>query len=305
MTLLSLEHLSSADARKLLLAAVWALLPHTEDDAPPPPVVEERLHALRQEISERAGIHDPPTTAEIAAILKLVADEMYDLSLRGIDQDRVRRSVGQRGLLRPDLYRLRFGEEFDQLTGPLSGVTKPVVVEVLTSPDQVQHLLTTPKPGNQPAISWYAKVFAEGGQDRYTLLTETTRRGDEQAVGHVWRVYHSDVVLREAVSPLEVLERFVDVYGLLFRVPNERDAKKLRLYGAFTIPGAPFRGPLNVRRFFRVSAPPDQAFVGTSNYHVSDLGVLQYAVAYFIDASRYQRDLVRHGVASVLAGPHI
>jgi hypothetical protein len=296
MTLLrTLEGLPPPEAERALLDLAFRFLP--EPQGPSTAAATSRESLLLQEIGQRLGV-DPGDRSRqtVAKVLKLLADELYGITLQGVDEASVRGRVGQRGLLPPDLYRVDFTPEFDELWAPLSGVSKREIADVVSAPDQVEHVLRVADPGTQLALSWCTKyVGAPQVNAAFTLLVESRRQADEHYVTAVWRVYHSEVSRSEGLSPLATLRRFLSVYGIPFRVPNSSMETLLLMYDAFLIPGGQPTGPQSLMQFFTLGRRSDH-IVGSQEFRVSPLGALQIAIAYFVDAGKYQDHLRQHGV---------
>jgi hypothetical protein len=289
----TLKNLSIDDEERVLAALIQWFLPQPRDEEPEtlPSDLKALQHSALAEIQANLSI-DPADQSAMtkAKILEFLAKEMSGPVVRGTRGEQAKRRLGQRGDLRPDFYKIEFGDSFHE--AEKRGIRKSHVEDALRHPDEVQHLLPEriQKEGF-PAVSLYAKNHGEQrSADQFTLLVQTTREGYTQRVDSTWRVYHSDVNLSQAHEPLDLLRAFVEVYGLYCRVGNSAPAKFF-LYEAF--PLTPGQRPTEI---LKIDVPQGVFFETSSLIRVSSLGVIEVAIAYVIDMVRYMNDLRKHGV---------
>jgi hypothetical protein len=123
----------------------------------------------------------------------------------------------------------------------------------------------------------------------FTLLVVSTRRGDKQIVNDAFRVYHNDVTISPGSTPMDVLRSFVRTYGYPLAI-GASPSEKFFLDQVFQIESN--------KALVNVDAPRDSGsdVKATSLVRVSNLGVVEVALAYAIDISRYRETLERLGV---------
>jgi len=290
----ALQSYDPPEAERILAGLTQRFLPDPGID-PPPALDIEQVKVYEQVMGEiRQRLHLPATDESREAktkVLQYLNTAMTELILRSANIPTIKARLGQRGDLRPDSYKVKFGDSFDNGAGK-RGIRRAHVESALRAPDAVEHLLRELLPDAMyPAFSLYLKHQGETGVHAFSLLVMTQREGDTQSVETAWRVYHADVDLSQARSPLEVLRAFTEVYGMEFQVGDSPFAKFF-LYSTVpwddktdtTFIGG--RGPMENRIFEQhVIVRVDKS---------SRLIVV--SLAYAIDIGRYTNDLRRHGV---------
>jgi hypothetical protein len=87
-------------------------------------------------------------------------------------------------------------------------------------------------------------------------------------------------------EPLSVLERFVDEFGLPMTLPG-RPPRRFIVYDSLPFGGA----TLDPTALLAIENPEKSSVLGTTMIRVSSLGVLEIAVAFYIDIRRYKQFL--------------
>lgn len=289
----SLKNLSSERIEQVLASLIQRFLPQPRDEEPEalPNDLKELQDSVLAEIQGNLKIEpsDHSTTAK-AKILEFLTKEMSEPVVGGARGEQAKIRLGQRGDLRPDFYKIEFGDSFRE--AEKRGIKKSHVEDALRHPDEVQHLIPERiRAEGFPAVSLYTRHHGhQRSTDRFTLLVQTMREGYTQRISSTWRVYHSDVNLSQAHEPLDMLRAFVDVYGLYCRVGTSVPAKFF-FYEAF--PLVPGQRPTEMLKF---DAPQEALFDSSFLVRVSPLGVIEVAIAYVIDLGRYMSDLRKHNV---------
>ncbi|MDO8445008.1 MAG: hypothetical protein Q7T53_02715 [Deltaproteobacteria bacterium] len=286
-----LKNIESDQAERTLAALVKHLTPQpTEGD-----VGEVPLHPLEatllDEIRQRAKVSAGDLSQEAKAkLLEIIVKEISQPVLGSTRAIEAKARLGMRGDLRPDLYQIKFGDSFKE--DEKRGVRRSHVEETIHHPDKVEHLLPNRfTDAEMPSLSLYAKTMGKhASNDIFTLIVQTQRQADKQLVSSVWRVYHSDVDLSHASSPLGVLKAFVSVYAMDFYI-GDKTPRHFLLYDTFNLPhsGHPFK-------MIEVHNPGNDNFVSSFMFRISPLAVAEVAIAYVINTTRYIRDLRKHNV---------
>lgn len=291
----TLKHLSRKDATRLLASASVAVLPTPDDrtsDVSPTPNNAELLDEIRQHL--RIEARDQSPTA-IARIHDFLFDQLAQESLRGQRASQARYSLGFRGDLPPARYDVTFTDLFKQHSAHL-GVRRRYVDEVLQDPDMVDHLPKRLESRHFDPVSLYWRARRDG-PDPESLLVISARSGFTQKVFWAWRIFHSDVDLRAAASPFDIFRAFLSVYGVDVIVA---DTHRSRLFvdAVFSIPPT-FRPRPGIYGFFNATTREGSGEAGYTGayFNVSPLGVIEIAIAFALDVSRYAADLRKHGLA--------
>jgi hypothetical protein len=289
----TLKNRNQKDVERVLASVTQRLLPQPRDELLN--VEAEELRELQDsillEIRDRLKLSTTKETPESQTkILDFLFKEMSAPVTSGKRGEQARARLGQRGELRPDLYHIKLGDFHRELEK--RGVKRSHIEDALRRPHEVQHLLPDKIRSREfPALSLYIKHHGDlHSPERFTLLVQAQREGDRLTINSAWRLYHTDVDLSRAHEPVDMLRAFVDVYGLYCRVGNSAPAKFF-LYEEF-----PLASGQRATEIIRSDSPPNVAFEASSLIQVSDLGVIEVAVAYIINMSQYTSDLRKHNV---------
>lgn len=143
-------------------------------------------------------------------VLNFIGREIRELALNSSHISSARKRLGQKGILPPNAYKVKFSQEFHDICEPL-GITKKEVTLAINSPDMYEHFVPEVQESAQ-AISLYVK-FIPNGADPYSLLVDAFRVGDILSVHFAIRAYHSDIDVTSIAKPTDLLRGFTDIYG--------------------------------------------------------------------------------------------
>lgn len=277
----SLDYLSSeAEDDKQNIASYYELFQKTWNDPS-----DVRLLAV-EEIIKSLNLKGIDQFHELKAkLLAFVGNEIRALALESKDISKARKRLGQKGMLSPKAYQVKFAQEFFKFCIPL-GVTKNEVVQSIGSPDMFEHFL--PEIEDCPeAISLYTKMF-KNGADPYTLMVDSRRVGDELNVHFAARVYHSDVDLLAVNSAMDILQAFTDKYGWEITLGSQKG----KLIKNFILNGA---------KFFQIETmhPVGKKTVYRYSFRRLTDDRIEFSIAYGVDIDLYAEALRSHGVAAV------
>lgn len=283
-TLDAIKGLPQGEAERRLASAIEFLLPKPGEEVTTDETTSELLTQVRQRIHR--GRKD--VRVESNKVFEFLFNELKDVVID--DESRVRARLGQRGELPLYLYRAQFQPSFRD--AQKLGIRRAHVEAALARPDAVQHVKPPLKdPRNFPSISLYAKYQNGNRFNAHALIVETERRGDTQLVETAWRVYPSEVDVSKAESPLDVLHAFIDTYGLEFRV-GDGEKTKWVYYQTFTLP--PGQEKTQVLKFENPGLVSHTGHAIVSIDKTSRL--VEVALAYVVNLSKYSVDLKKHGV---------
>jgi len=307
----SLKHHSPRERERILSRVVLSLMPDPELDPQSTISVENQL--IHQRILEEI---QPSGTANKLGLFQRLSREISIATFSQVRKDDVKARLGQKGLLRQDLYKIELSEGFKKGTTRF-GISLTDAEEALRRPEAVEHLLPDhfDQSGNQPSFTLILKTpRVKRRNDAFTLLVLSKREGTVQTVLAAWRVYHSDINISAPLRPLGVLIAFADRYGFPITVGSK--TANFILYEKISVKGAlseMIKGPSGIKMslnqftqqiqfsvdpgvslncqthlFVRVTKSPPIQIDGT---------VLEVALAFIVDLERYAADLRRHGVA--------
>lgn len=288
------------EAQKLLTSATELFLPRPEDKLPSSDVPADTralIDDLLAEIRRIAKLRPADDSARArTVILSHLSKAMADQTLDNARVNEIKARLGQRGELPATLYRLQFRDSLRE--AEKRGIKRSHIEDVVYARDSmVEHLLPDQiQVGGYPAVSIYGKTYGETrSRDRFTLLVLTNRANDVQVFDAAWRVYHSDVDVSKVSSLLDLLRAFVGVYGLdisLSDLPRER----FIFYKTFQT--APSPKPTKLIQVF-ADITPMPNFEVSSFFRYDPNGLMEVAIAFAINLTRYKEDQRRHGVKVV------
>ena len=289
-----LESLNREEVAQALAATTHALSPspdvalRTESPSVPLELISRVVRELKQHLHLREDDNSPRAQAKMFGLLSKIISEQF---LADNDAD-VRRRLGRRGDLAPADYSIRLDEGTERVAQQF-GIRKKQIMEVLQRPHKVEHLLPEKvEAGDAPAVSLYLRqIGVPHTRDSHYLLVQTWRRYDEQEVVAAFQVFHQEVAVELDASPLKALQRFVDVYGLPFKMGSV-EVEKFVLHEIRPLPVDKF----DLNKLIHVETPNDERYAIYGLVRESDLGALEVAVAYAVNLNAYADDLRRHGV---------
>jgi hypothetical protein len=240
---------------------------------------DARLMALG-EIYKQLGLNVAEYSNEYQArILRYIGHEIRTLSLDTGRIAAVRKRLGQKGVLAPNAYNIKFAKEFKDVCESF-GFTENEMRQGIAAPDMVQHFIPEVQ-DNTEAISLYVKTIPNG-KDPYSLLIDTLRKGDEVIVHFALRVYHSDVEVSGISNPTELLKAFTDKFGADISINGEKG--KLILYKKINAGESEIKVEYGVNSIVRLSQRK------MSN------GEAEVSISYGVNTKEYVNSLISHGV---------
>ena len=193
----------TADQRALLLARIaQRYLPNPGID--PQPEISPDDAALQERVLEEIKAHlriaseEEPDAQK--ALINYLSEGMSRAVLENADLKAIEYRLGQRGTLPISSYKVKFDDDLKK-----SGVTTKRVQDAIYKADQIQHLHYSEPEQPDKNLSLFLKHHLSSDQDSYTLLVLGRRQGSVIHVFEAWRVYHSEVDLSSARTPLDFL----------------------------------------------------------------------------------------------------
>ncbi len=191
----------TADQRALLLARIaQRYLPNPGIDpeiSPDDAAIQERI---LEEIKAHLRIASEEEPDAQKALINYLSEGMSRAVLENIDLKAIEYRLGQRGALPIRSYKMKFDDDLKK-----SGVTTQRVQDAIYKADQIQHLHYSEPEQPDKNLSLFLKHHRSSDHDSYTLLVLGRRQGSVIHVFEAWRVYHSEVDLSSARTPLDFL----------------------------------------------------------------------------------------------------
>ncbi len=289
-----LKELGQSEAQILMSTTALSLLPDPGIVEPIEidPIQAKGQQDLLNQIKTHLKIQIEELTEETKiAVLEFIEKEISNQILDKKKEKAARARIGDRGDLRPDLYQVKFSQLFKD-TSEKRGIRKHHVEETLMSPDAVQHLTPPKDHENQKQLfSIYSKTFPDqGSSDPYTMLVMAQRKGYIQVVFSAWRIYHSDVDLSGTKTPLDILKGFAETYGIPFSVGGS-DKSMFKLFQKIEIPEGQSGTDI-----FAYEQQKNRKHEIQFLFKKTSSKEIEVSIAFVIDISKYEQDLVKHGV---------
>lgn len=286
----SLKHLPRDEAERVLSSFANTLLPSPEERpvAFPDPALAQHL---LQELSRRAEVTHIKNPSEVRGrVFSVLAQELSGYALQSANLDEIKTRLGNRGELRSDYYKIEMPPSIRVLQK--RGIRPSHIERAIRQPSAVEHFSQSGfDPQGEQLLSMFAKIIGSPADARaFTLLVETRRKGATQMVLTAWRIYHSDIKWPARVTPLLILQAFVEAFGLRFQVGGAPETKFL-LYQR--IPVAKNRESTNL---IAITNPERHDFAVQNLLKINSDGYVEVAIAYVIDMTAYGAALNRHGV---------
>ncbi|HLP97998.1 MAG TPA: hypothetical protein VK149_06100 [Sideroxyarcus sp.] len=233
------------------------------------------------EILQKLKLENAEYSPEVQSkLLDYLGREIRSLAIESGDIAKIRKRLGQKGVLPPQSYKVAFTEEFLENCAQFD-VTKKEVTESVHFPDMAKHFFPEVTNKDAEAISLYAKTYSKSS-DPYSLLVDTRRVNDSVYVHFALKIYHSDIDIEGVNDPIGLLKAFTEKFGAEFSL-NEQSGK-LILYTQ-----------LDRLESFRVRMPviAEDVIVRMSRRRLAD-GGNEISIAYGVAKKPYIESITRH-----------
>jgi hypothetical protein len=291
----TLSQLPVETQKDALASATKSLLPQPRETDQQSPALIGPLELSQQvvnEIKDRLKIPLESDSPEAKAKVLAYISKLLSSLLRGDDPSAVKGRLGQRGDLAPRDYKIIYPADFFNFQQGLA-IRRNHVEEALSNPTAVQHLssdIRDRSPDVFPNLSFYAKMHVDHRGAPFSLLVKTFRDKAVQHVYSAWRIYHADIAMPEAYSPLGIFEAFVFKYGEELLLGGKRMGKLL-FYKV--LPGVSFAEMDGMT----AEQPGNPLLTVQLNWTTHKTSNTTYVTfAYSINLARYCADLMLHGI---------
>jgi hypothetical protein len=280
----TLKHHQPSEIATILAAITLSL--SSEAETPVGSSIDDDLRrGVLSEIFQKLHISETAQSeAEKAKLYKFLTKEMGNAVLSTANTDEIKKQVGQRGDLRPDLYEIEIPQDVRTKASERS-ITISEIMDALEHPDGVEHLLPETFGVTGDAVSLYYVEWqtVKTGESSF-LLVLTRRKGYKQTVNDVIRFFESDVPV-QTKTPLELLQAFIERYGVPQRI-GDRTAK------CFLYEVVPFFG--DTANFLQLPTLTHGNVTRTTCFVKFSENTVEVAIAFTINESEYLADLRKH-----------
>ena len=291
-TLPSLRNQSAEEVQGILASLTLDMLPNPGISGVTSDLTADVRDRLIQEIRISLGLkRDDNSPQAMSRIYDYLAREMGHAALANVDIKEVKTRLGNKGELTPPLYKIVFTDSFKH-GSRIRGVDERSVELTLQSPDSVEHLrpellgITSKR-----ATSLYLKQFINNASpfNSFSLLVFCTRVGYVQEVGNAWQIFHSDVDVSKAKTPLDVLKALVGRYGFEIQIGESKAA-------FFWHERVPISRSIPFNKLIKFPYEPNVNYgVTWSPGEIRD-NSLELTYAFGINYTAYEADLAKHGI---------
>jgi hypothetical protein len=279
----TLKNVDPATAAGLLSSLTLSVVPDERDHTHL--AWDPLARAVLQEARRRLHLEeDDWSTSARVRVANLLGDELRHTLLTRERATAARQRLGASGALWTRAYRIEF------TTDSKAGRVRPVNIEdAVRNPDAFQHLPPGPdtSSSNKFLSLFVKRASAREGEPSFTLV-QAHRDQDVQRVEAAWRIYPSEVDIKEAREPLDILKAFVARYGLDLKIGGG-EVRKFTLYERVPIAPGWNRGLIQV-----LGRPQS---VWNAFWARAQDTYLEVALAYAIALDDYYATLEKHGVS--------
>ncbi len=284
----TLRSYSTQEAAVILAGVTRQLLPEelTEPARELTPVDADIRQRILGEVYRKLRLSAEDKSEESQArVINYIGKEMSNAALATSDLQEIEDRVGQQGNLRPDAYKVTLTSAREKDLRAYF-ITRVQIKNTVNHADDFQHLLPGLFGPTDSDVSLFIKRY-DNESDPFTILVQAQRNGATLGVNKAYKIYHSDVDLDDALSPLEVLLAFIDKYGVNITVGDE--TSKFVMYKSIPRTG---EDEINV---FSFPTNLEQGTKLASGFHFKlTESTIDVAVGYMINETKYLANLKKH-----------
>ena len=213
-------------------------------------------------------------------VQSLLSDEIDRILLGARDRQRILERLGQAGGLPVGVYEIRASDSFRKETEKLSDA-KSCIVHC----DELEHVVAQADPNER---QW--SMFSKAIQDRrnhlnYFALVLAMREGRTLSVLSMWRIYPQVVGWPITLKPFDLLQIFLNHYGLPLSLNGSPHPDKL--VRDFEFPS------VGDRPLISATTPSQKGDFSINTIFSHSFGITKVRFAFGIDQGRYKSDLKR------------
>ncbi len=292
----TLSGLNRRETQGILSSVALSLLPNPSSE-PRQSVDEELYHRILTESREKLNVAPDDESAETRSrVADFLGNQISESILRGVDVDRIKARLGEAGYLRPDEYEANITSRFQDFVA-IFRLNEAEVLNAIRHPDEVEHLPSVQQPDKSTVgLSICTKLFG-AGRDTYMLIMILFRMGHVIEPHFAYRAFISDIDLRTAQSPLEMLKAFVERYGARFRLGNLPAAKFYQQEILPLVPGSPVDAYTLAANYVELMETAPDFFTNMMIRRINSLGLISFSIAFMVNLQKYRADLETHGIS--------
>jgi hypothetical protein len=289
----SLQHLSERERDAVLSSLIRSLLPDAESVAQEPRLrLPDAEQAVLAELRRQLGLAASDLNEKgRARLLEALSREIVASLRMGRRSEAAKERLGDRGGLSPSQYRIVIPKKQEW---ELVGVRRNQIERTVTEAQSFLHLMPSDGSVDEPLASLFCREWnVEEPDHRYTLLVQAKRQKAELQISNAWRVYHADVKMEGVVTPLDVLLRFLDRFGV--HVTAGQSGRAL-LHLHVRIPVS--EGRFQAFAIRESGLRPHSKVVGGGLVRVHSSGEFaEAALVYAVNLTEYEEAVARHRTA--------
>lgn len=248
-----------------------------------------RADNVLNEIRARIGIAQNDDSDKARdKIIRFISDQISEIALQKTSKDTVLARLGDKGVLRPDLYEISYPPDMSFIQG--RGIRHEHIRRALNYPDDVEHVLPEDLPfQDDGSYSLYVKHQKyDDPTKNFSLLVVSSRQGYKQAVLDALRVYPMDVDIAHVRQPLDMLKAFMEKYGYIVKVGNQAG----KFFFLAIVEYDPDKETFIVGVDFPKEPGPFQQLM-----RLKDTGkAVEVSMVYAVNEDAYKADLRKHGI---------
>lgn len=197
----------------------------------------------------------------------------------------VRERVGQKGLLRTDLYDIKFNESFLSRSAKM-GVSKDIATQIISHPLAVEHIF----PEKEGLTQVDSHSLFTGFHPSYPgslVVVLAIRKLATLSVNGAWLMFLEDMNLAEPLPPVAMLKAFANFYGVMLRAGESES----RFIYQTSVPMK-----IGEQQFVIEWTNPTGGAIDTRFSFAAGMGQANIALAFAIEVERYLADLKKRKV---------
>lgn len=185
--------------------------------------VEDEVHvraSVLRELRARLGVSENELSSDIRHRLAAELDAESESLLTPVDEGAVLESLGEKGALPSDLYRIHFDEGLKNNLSIKFEIEAQYIQDTVREAEREQHFDAAGSSGRATLISLFSRFYPNPkfpGRG-FTFLVAGQRRGLDMNVTQSWRLYADLIDVSSAKDLLGVLKLFTDHFGYPVRI---------------------------------------------------------------------------------------
>ncbi|WP_080055309.1 hypothetical protein [Spirosoma aerolatum] len=235
--------------------------------------IKNRMHIRENELSEKSK----------SKILNFISDEITSVTLKPFQKQKAKERLGDKGLLALKDYKLVLTSITP--TFQLLGVSPAHIKDAFQFHDKYYHVENPKTP-----VTFFSKLIkTDKSENNFIVFVLADRDGDLLVVRAAWRVYLSDVNISEDYNISQLLDIFLDRYGMLIKTPTTNWSKliwfDLSRYNTNQDIEVWNQESLTDHRFLKIA----------TRKRAPSFGLIEVFCIYAVDIEKYLADLIKHG----------